>query len=145
MVGWLVCSGAITHVALGCKYGILVSICSQNRAALLWDLNRRRLVRRLRLHKPKGGSGLEACYSVHVDEVTGSIVVTVGTIIHFFDTNGTPLAARNVCSDDVRSPSPISACCVSGDGCVPTPATLAMAMAVLFLVRCLRGCGCVMS
>jgi hypothetical protein len=92
-----------------------VSICSQNRAALLWDLNRKRVARRLKLHS---SASTEPCLSVHVDDVTGSILLCAGTVLHFYDANGTPLATRRITSEDVRVPTPISACCVIGDGYV---------------------------
>ena len=56
-------------------------------------------------------------HTVSLDENTGSIVVCVGTAIHFYDTNGFPLAVTNVAHvEEIRTPTSISSCCVVGDG-----------------------------
>jgi len=104
--------------AISSKYGIVVSICSHNRVALLWDLNRMRLVRQLALpgisNQPFDKS---TTYSINVDDNTGSIVVCVGMVIYFFDVNGVPLAMRDMLTcDDIRNPSMITTCAVVGDG-----------------------------
>jgi len=144
-------TGSITNVTLSAKYGIVVSVCSHNRAALLWDLNRRRLVRQLALAttgKAATNAGNDLV-TVSIDEATGTIVLTAGTTIHAYDANGSPLATLDVSSLPLRESmaatggadastsaswaggmvgsavnvltapaTPISACCVVGDGCV---------------------------
>jgi WD40 repeat protein len=145
-------AGSITNVALSAKYGIVVSVCSHNRVALLWDLNRRRLVRQLALSttsRAATDSGNDLV-TVSIDETTGTIVVTAGTTIHAYDANGSPLATLDASALPLRESlaatggadaststsasgagvvvstvnvlkalaTPISACCVVGDGCV---------------------------
>ena len=97
-------TGSITNVALSAKYGIVVSVCSHNRAALLWDLNRRRLVRQLALTttgRAAADSGNDLV-NLAIDETTGTIVVTAGTTLHVYDANGSPLATLDASTLPLR-------------------------------------------
>ncbi len=147
LVGTLISAlhaGSITTVALSAKYSIVVSVCSHNRVALLWDLNRRRLVRQLSLsstHKPATDSANDLV-CVSICETTGTIMLTAGVTIHVYDANGSPLACLDVSTLPLRESlattestsggggsgglvggnvlkapaTPISSCCVGGDG-----------------------------
>lgn len=100
------------------KYGIVVSLCSHNRVALLWDLNKMRLARQLAL---PGISNMKvdrpSAYSISIDECTGTIVVCVGLVIHVFDVNGSPRAIRDLSlCEDIRNPNSVTSCAVVGDG-----------------------------
>lgn len=146
-------------MALSATYGIVVSVCSHNRVALLWDLNRRRLVRQLALAttgRAATDSGNDLV-NLAIDETTGTIVVTAGATLHVYDANGSPLATLDASALPLRESlgaarggtdgsstgasvsgagagllgagavnvlkapaTPISACCVVGDGCAPT-------------------------
>jgi hypothetical protein len=56
-------------VALSSKYSIVVSLCTVNRVALLWDLNRRRLVRELHLSPALTEKYKSDTYALSIDEV----------------------------------------------------------------------------
>ena len=91
-------------MALSAKYSMVVSACSLNRVALLWDLNRRRLVRQLSLVTTKRPAldSVSDLVTVCIDEMTGTIVLTAGVTIHVYDANGAPLACLNLSTLPLR-------------------------------------------
>ncbi|RLN66957.1 hypothetical protein BBJ28_00011449 [Nothophytophthora sp. Chile5] len=64
-------------------YSVIVSGCSGG-IAVLWDLNRRRFIRRL----PSFSRGPSAIAAIAINEVTGDIVVAAGAAFGVYDING---------------------------------------------------------
>lgn len=75
--------GAITAICVSREFSVFVSGCSAG-VAVLWDLNRRRVLRSL----PSFDSSGTGVAAVEINEVTGDIVVAVGERFGVYDVNG---------------------------------------------------------
>lgn len=97
-------AGGITNVVLSARYSVVVSVCSLNRVVLLWDLDRRRLVRQLSVAPTKklALDSVSDSMTLCIDEMTGAIVLTVGVSIYVYDTNGSPLACLDLSTLPLR-------------------------------------------
>lgn len=69
-------ASGITNVAVSARHSMVVSVCSLNRVALPWDLNRRQLVRQLKLAPTKKPAldSVSDSMTLYIDELTGTIV-----------------------------------------------------------------------
>jgi hypothetical protein len=147
-------AGGITNVALSTKYSVVVSVCALHRAVLLWDLNRRRLLRRLSViftETWEGQIGKEPV-TLCIADVTGTILLTMGTSIQVYNVNGDPLARLDLRAEPVRggfarqrSPfpslsTPVSPCVGTAQATISTQ-NLLRAPAALITASCVVGDG----
>lgn len=147
-------AGGITNVALSAKYSVVVSVCALHRAVLLWDLNRRRLLRRLLVIFPEtweGQNGKEPV-TLCIADVTGTILLTMGTSIQVYNVNGDPLARLDLRTVPVRGGfagqrSPFSSLSTPASPCIGTAQAttstqnLLHAPAALITASCVVGDG----
>ncbi|RLN88761.1 hypothetical protein BBJ28_00009385 [Nothophytophthora sp. Chile5] len=73
----------LTALHVSRAYSVIVSGCSGG-VGVLWDLNRRRFIRRL----PSLSRGPSAIAAIAINEVTGDIVVAAGAAFGVYDING---------------------------------------------------------